>query len=54
MIKVLTGIRRCGKSCLLRQVAELWKERNPKGEVVFVDMELPECAKYRQVGVLVA
>ncbi len=52
LIKVLTGIRRCGKSCLLRQVAELWKEQNPKGEVVFIDMELPECAKYRVPGVL--
>lgn len=54
LIKVLTGIRRCGKSCLLRQVAELWKERNPKGEIVFIDMELPESAKYRQAGMLAA
>jgi uncharacterized protein len=54
LIKVLTGIRRSGKSCLLRQIAERWKALNPKGEVVFVDMELSENAKFRVPGALEA
>jgi predicted AAA+ superfamily ATPase len=52
LIKVLTGIRRSGKSCLLRQIAQRWKVLKPKGEVVFVDMELSESAKYRVPGAL--
>ena len=52
LIKVLTGIRRSGKSCLLRQAADRWKSLNPKSEVVFVDMELSENAKYRVSGSL--
>lgn len=50
LIKVLTGIRRSGKSCLLRQVGDLWKASHPKGVANFIDMELPESALFRTPG----
>lgn len=48
LIKVLTGIRRCGKSCLLQQIEARWKELHPKGHVVAIDMELSSFARFRQ------
>lgn len=54
LIKVLTGIRRSGKSCLLRQVAQMWKERHAKGRSLFIDLELAEDAKFRVPGALAA
>lgn len=52
LIKVLTGIRRSGKSCLLQQVHEEWKTRHPKGEALFIDMELMPNASFRLPGAL--
>jgi uncharacterized protein len=48
VIKVFTGIRRSGKSCLLRQAAALWKSLHPKGSTLFLDMELPENGHFRK------
>ncbi len=40
IIKVVTGIRRCGKSCLMKTVAEEIVERGvPAENVVFIDLE---------------
>ncbi len=52
LIKVLSGIRRCGKSCLLKQAGDLWKTAHPNGTLVFVDMELSEFGRFRQPGAL--
>jgi uncharacterized protein len=52
VIKVLTGIRRCGKSCLLQQAAALWKSLHPKGDALIVDMELPGNGQFRSPGAL--
>ncbi|QQS04570.1 MAG: AAA family ATPase [Fibrobacterota bacterium] len=51
MIKVLTGIRRCGKSCLLQQVRELLAEQDPEPSVHWIDMELSKNSGFRQAGV---
>lgn len=48
LIKVFTGIRRCGKSCLLQQVESLWKELHPRHHVVAIDMELSAFAHLRK------
>lgn len=50
LIKVLTGIRRCGKSCLLQLIGEQWKALHPKGKAVFIDMELSAHAPLRRPG----
>ena len=40
IIKVVTGIRRCGKSCLMQTVAEEIVERGvPTKNIVFIDLE---------------
>lgn len=40
MIKVITGVRRCGKSCLMRTIAdELVEEGVPQGSIVFLDLD---------------
>jgi predicted AAA+ superfamily ATPase len=40
LIKVITGIRRCGKSCLMKSVAEeVVAGGAPKSNVVFVDLD---------------
>ena len=42
LIKVVTGVRRAGKSTLLMQFQELLKEENPNVSIVSVNMDLPE------------
>ena len=40
LIKVVTGIRRCGKSCLMETVAEELRERGvDEGRIVYLDLE---------------
>jgi len=42
IIKVFTGQRRVGKSYLLFQVGALILERNPKANIIYINMELAE------------
>jgi predicted AAA+ superfamily ATPase len=42
LIKVITGVRRCGKSTLLLQFQDLLKAENPLAPVVSINMDLPE------------
>ena len=40
IIKVVTGIRRCGKSCLMETVADEIAGRGvPKGDIVYLNLE---------------
>ena len=40
LIKVVTGIRRCGKSCLMETVAEELRERGvAEDHIVYLDLE---------------
>ena len=41
-IKVITGVRRAGKSTLLLQFQELLKEKNPNVSLISINMDLPE------------
>ena len=41
-IKVVTGVRRAGKSTLLMQFQELLKEKNPNISIISINMDLPE------------
>jgi predicted AAA+ superfamily ATPase len=42
LIKVVTGVRRAGKSTLLIQFQELLKEENPNVSLVSINMDIPE------------
>jgi len=42
LIKVVTGVRRAGKSTLLLQFQELLKAENPNVSVISINMDLPE------------
>jgi predicted AAA+ superfamily ATPase len=41
-IKVVTGVRRSGKSTLLIQFQELLKGKNPNVSIISINMDLPE------------
>lgn len=42
VIKVLTGQRRVGKSCILRQLVEDIKQNNSKSNIIYINMEYAE------------
>lgn len=47
LIKVITGIRRCGKSCLMQIISQELKERDiPEENIIFLDLDL---RKYRKI-----
>ncbi len=52
VIKVITGMRRSGKSVLLEQIQSLLRERNPNARIVSVNLEDDANEKYRVKGVL--
>ncbi|EGB91113.1 ATPase [Clostridium sp. D5] len=48
MVKVLTGIRRCGKSTIMRQIIEELEEKGiPKDRIIYINFE---DYKYRNLG----
>jgi len=42
LIKVITGVRRCGKSTLLLQFQDLLRKENPNTSIISINMDLPE------------
>ena len=42
LIKVITGVRRCGKSTLLLQFQDELKAENPLVPIVSINLDLPE------------
>ena len=47
MIKVITGVRRCGKSCLMASIADELRENGiPDSQILFLDLD---SKKYRKV-----
>ncbi len=47
IIKVITGVRRCGKSCLMQMIAaELRQQGIPENQIIYLDLDL---RKYRKV-----
>lgn len=50
LIKVITGQRRVGKSVILKQLSDLYKNMWPDHGLVFVDLELPEYFSLRSVS----
>lgn len=42
IIKVLTGQRRVGKSCVLQQMMEVIREKDPKAFIIYINMEFEE------------
>ncbi|MDR1824097.1 MAG: ATP-binding protein [Bifidobacteriaceae bacterium] len=47
LVKVLTGVRRCGKSVLLHQVAEELRSRSGPERVIELDFEVADLAQIR-------
>lgn len=52
VIKVITGMRRSGKSVLLEQIQGILRERNPKARIFSVNLEDDENVRFREKGVL--
>ena len=47
IIKVITGVRRCGKSCLMQMVAEELRQQGiPENQIIYLDLDL---RKYRKI-----
>ena len=42
LIKVATGVRRCGKSTLMTQFQELIRKENSKSPILAINMDMPE------------
>ena len=45
IIKVLTGQRRVGKSCILQQLMKLISENDPSANIIYINMEFEEFRK---------
>lgn len=54
VIKVLTGQRRVGKSCLLRQLCEHIRQEHPSADILYVNKELSAFAHIRTSDDLLA
>ncbi|MBQ0031267.1 MAG: ATP-binding protein [bacterium] len=53
MIKVITGIRRCGKSCLMASIAEELVESGvPRDNILFIDLDARGCRKVKTPDML--
>ena len=53
VIKVLTGLRRCGKSTILRQYCDLLKDQGVKQErIVYINMESLSNIRFRESTIL--
>jgi len=42
LIKVATGVRRCGKSTLMTQFQDLLRKENDKVSIVAINIDMPE------------
>lgn len=42
LIKVVTGVRRCGKSTLMLQFQDLLMQENPNTSIISINMDMPE------------
>jgi predicted AAA+ superfamily ATPase len=42
LIKVATGVRRCGKSTLMLQFQDLLRSENPETSIISINMDMPE------------
>lgn len=42
LIKVATGVRRCGKSTLMTQFQDVLRKENPRVSIVSINMDMPE------------
>lgn len=52
VIKVITGIRRCGKSVLMEQIRDEILASSPKTKVIYIDLEDKANARFLKSGVL--
>lgn len=52
VIKVITGMRRCGKSVLLGQIQDELRARNPAARIFAVDLDDDENKRFLEKGVL--
>lgn len=52
VIKVITGIRRCGKSVLMEQIRDEILSSSPKTAVIYLDLEDKANSHYLKAGVL--
>lgn len=53
MIKVISGVRRCGKSCLMRSIAEeLLENETPAENIIFIDLDARGNRKVKTVDAL--
>ncbi len=53
VVKVITGIRRCGKSVLMSQIRDvIVSEIDKKASVFYLDLDDEANAKYLKAGVL--
>ena len=47
IIKVITGVRRCGKSCLMQMIAEELRQQGvSEGQIIYLDLDI---RKYRRI-----